>query len=364
MAISLSEASATVVYAIVAGHKDNAPATKFLQSFFPANFNRSHGVKFNIQRSGRPVAVDVTNFSNGEYYKNTLSDQKLYKPPYYKGNVLLNDHELYLNTVAMIATMNAGSLSPEMSNLLTANLQAFTREKGELLAKAQDAQYRAIELQAAKALRTGIITLANADNIDFKRKADSIVDLTSTTGYWTTNTVSPFTTLETMCRFIRKEGMSGATRFNALFGVGALNAMKNNTIFKERMDLNNFNSGTIQAPSRPQEGAEYHGQLNCGPYIVDVWTYDQYYDDPSTGTTTSYLDSTEVIVIAPDANFSTEFCLVEQVIRENGTIPQTSEFLIQQFINEEQGYDKITIKSAPVVMMKSIDKVATAKVIA
>jgi hypothetical protein len=364
MAIPISEASATLVNMIVEGHKDNAPATKFLQSFFASKFRPAFGVKFNVKRMGRPIAVDVQRYSsNGEVVKSSYSDQKLFIPPYFENSIMLNEHELYNNVVGMIATMNNGTLSPAQESLLTANLRMFRDDISEQLIDVQNMQYRSIELMCAQALKTGIITLSNADNVDFKRKAASKVDLGSG-NYWATSTVNPFTTLETMCRFLRVEGMSGATKFPFLFGVTAWKDLRNNPFYIAQMDSLRSNQGSINPPSRPQEGAEYHGELTVGNYIIEVWTYDQYYDDATSGASTSYLDPKQVIGIAPDANFSIDYCLVPQIVNSDATIDQTAEFLIQQFVDKRSGKDEMVVKCAPIPILKSVDKVCTYKVVA
>lgn len=363
MAISITEASSTIVNAVVTGFKDRERPTMFLQSFFPANFRRSKGVKFNVKRRGRPVAVDVARYSNGERVKMSYSDQKLFVPPFFNNSIMLNDHELYMNVVGMTATMNQGTLPAGQESLLQANLDLFREDIQEEMEDVQDMQVRAVELMCAQALKSGIITLENGDNVDYKRKAASTVDL-GAGNYWTTGTVNPFGTLAAMCRFIRTEGMSGATEFDALVGIEALEALESNDIFQERMDLRNFNSGTMAMPSRPQQGAEWHGRMKCENFIVNIWTYDQYYDDPVTSTTTPYLDPKEVIVVSPDAVFSTEYCMVPQVLRADFTVPQTSEFLIQQFINEDKGTDEMKVKCAPLPILKSVDRVVTYQVVA
>lgn len=361
MALTQIEASSTVVNAIVEGYKDRTRPTTFLQGFFTQRFRPAKGVKFNVQRRGRPISVDVTRYSNGNRQKFSYSDQKLFVPPMFNDSVMLNDHELYMNVVGMVAAMNQGSVGSNEA-LLQANLQMFTREIMEQMDEVKDMQIRSIELMCAQALRTGIVQLKNSDNIDFKRKSASIVDLGGG-NYWTTGTVNPFGTLADMCRFCRTEGNSGATEFNALVGIEALEALESNDIFIERMDLRNFNSGGLSIPSRPQEGAEWHGRLKCENFVVNIWTYDQYYDDPDTGTTTAYLNPKEVIMIPGDAEFTVEFCLVPQLIK-NGSIPQTAEWLIQHFMDEDKGTDEMKIKCAPVPILKSVDRLATYQVVA
>jgi hypothetical protein len=359
MAIPVQDASNVFTDALVENVSDRTRPTAFLQGFFTSAFRPSKFAKIKVKRANKFVSVDVQRYADGTLYISSFSDEKKFLPPLHNGAMFLNDHELYDNIVGMIGAMSQGGLEGNQMALLQTQLQTAIAEMSQEIMDVQDTQLRAVELQCSEALRSGVITINADTNIDYKRKAASMVDL-GAGNYWEDN-VDPFETLEAGCQFLRKVGNSGSSRFNGIFGSIALAKLKNNTVYKEQVDLRNQSGTTITAPERPQEGAEYHGQLSCGSYIVDVWGYDQYYTN-AAGVSTPYLDQTEVILIPTDAQFDLTFHQVPQVIRENATIPQTSEFLIQKFVNEEKGYEKMSVKCAPLAILTLVDRVFTVKV--
>jgi hypothetical protein len=361
MAIGLSEATSVFTDSVVGSFRDPVAPTQFLQGFFNVTFKMSKYVTIKIKRSGRAVAVDVQRYSGGELVSNTTIDHKKFFPPFFHNLIALSDHELYDNVVGMIAAIESGVMPAGQANLLRANLKAITDDMNIDYMEIKNMQMRAIELMCAQCLRSGIVTLASDENIDYKRKAGSIVDLGGGS-YWT-DAVDPFQTLEDQFTWIKENGNSGATEFDCIFGTSALNALKNNTIFKERNDLRNFDSGKLVAPTRPRDGAVYHGQMFCGEGIANIWTYNQFYDHPDTGASTPYMDSTEVVIIPTDAVLELVFCLVPNIAAEGAPI-QTEAFFLQSDIKPIEGVHQLHVKNASLPIPVSIDRLSTVKVVA
>ncbi|MCV5968866.1 major capsid protein, partial [Lactococcus petauri] len=74
----------------------------------------------------------------------------------------------------------------------------------------RDMIIRAIRKQQADVLQTGIVTLNNGDNIDYKRLPSSMVNVSTGGVYWgTAATATPITDIRKGMDFLRNIGNSG-----------------------------------------------------------------------------------------------------------------------------------------------------------
>jgi hypothetical protein len=362
MSIPVQDASAVFSNAVVARYNDRVPATNFLQGFFTAKFVPTKNAKIKVKRNGRFTSKDVERYSDGRWVKFSKTDEKIFEPPFYHDRCSLGDHELYDNVVGTIAASNMGTPPVGLAALFQANLNALMSDIDEDMDEVKQGQYRSIEKQCAQVIRSGIVTLDSGDAINFGRQAASIVDL-GAGNYWATGTVDPFKTLEDGCQWIVENGNSGATTFDGLFGATALRDMKNNDVFIEKANSRRLKEVGMEAPKRQRNGATWHGVVDAGEYMVNVWSYPQYITDPDSGASSKYLDDKEVCLIPEDVVLDLSFHLVPQVV-EDGKIPQTSEFLLHRSVNQDKGSDEMAVKCAPLAKPVSIDRLYTVQVVA
>lgn len=319
----------------------------FLKSFFPSVETTSKNVSIEVRRGKEKIAADVYRHSNGNRLKMSKSSEKIWTPPYYDQYIVCNEHELY--DVAI------GARSPEM----------YARLADEMADELMEARYtidRAYELQCAQVIDTGIVTLNSGDNINFKRQAASLVDK-GAGNYWNVGTVSPYDDLEAGCQFLRKEGKATGGVFNAIMGSEALSEFLSNDIVKERADIRRIALDDLQMPQTAAEGGVFHGQVSCGSYKVNIWTYEEYYED-ADNVLTSYIDSKKVILLPLKPRFKTAFAAVPQLITDGNTIPQRGAFLIQEFIDEKRTAHEVHIKSAGIAVPVAVDEIYTIQVVA
>lgn len=343
MAIPANDVQNLFTKKLIAVYKEKNTPTEFLRSFFTPEESMTKEISIAVKRGTESVAVDVKRHSDGNLLTFNKSTEKIWVPPYYDQYLVANDHRLY------DAVIGSGS-APAFAQLAA--------ELAEDLVDLKSTIERAYEKQCAEVLTTGIVTLANGDNIDFKRKAGSLVDL-GAGNYWTTGTVDPRTALKAAGTFLRKEGKAAGGVFNAIVGSDVLNIMLNNDTFKAAQDLRRIDIGTIAMPQRNAVGAALHGQVSAGSYLFNIWTYEQYYTD-SAGVQQEYMDPTKVVVIPESPNFKLGFGAVPQLI-ENGNIAQKGAYLVQEFMDQRRTAHEIHIKSAGVAIPVAVDQIYTFK---
>ena len=350
MAISPVQAQSLFTDKLIAVYKEKVSVTSFLRSFFTPIESQTKYVSIAVKRGLEKIAVDVNRFSDGT--RNTFSKESLkeFLPPYFDEYFTANEHRLYDTVVAMLAVGN------------TTYFAQMTAELAEDLMTLQMKIERAIELQCAQIFQSGVITLNSGENIDFKRKAASIVAYNVANDF-NVGTVSPYKVLQAGCEFIRTKGKVQGGVFNAILGSEAMTALQDNTIVQKRADIKNFSLDMVRDPQRNSVGGTLHGEISCGSYKVRLWTYPEYYDNASN-VAVPYIDPKKVILLPEQTQFNIAYAAVPQLISENGTIPQKGAYLVQDFRNEEKGSHTVHIKSAPIAIPTAIDTIYTVDVVA
>lgn len=352
MAIGLENARATLTKMLVATYIENPRPSSFLRSFFPSQFVPSYMFSVEVQRGFEKIAVDVGQYTNGNRNQFTQSTERIIKPPYYNEWFSLNEHELYMTVIASLAQGN------------TTNLRQLMEKYSVQLSMIMDKIERAHEKQCADVLENGIIQLSgNGDvaQIDYKRKSASIVSYNAAHDF-SDNAVDPYQTFINACQFLRETGKASGGVFNAIVGDSALQAMLNNTKFLARQDLVNMKLDDVTPPNMDVTGATYHGTITAGSYRVNLWAYPQVYTD-ANGNDVKYWDTNKICVLPTVTKFVTKWGLVPQLIDRAGNIPQNDAYLLQDFINEEEGYHKQYVKAAPVVIPVAVDQMYTVEVL-
>jgi hypothetical protein len=345
MAIPASQFRRLFTQAVVEIYREKTAATSFLSSFFREKVNLTRFVSIEVQRGTEKVAVDVKRHTDGNLNVFDLSTEKIWEPPYYDEFIVANKHHLY--------DMAIGA----QSDTAFAELAAATASD---LFDIEQKILRAYEVQASQVLETGVVQLINYTNIDFNRKATSLVDTGGGT-YWA-SAVNPFEQIEEGCKFLRQTGKAMGGRFNMLCGNEAFADLITNVAFLTRNDLQSMRLDGIAEPQRNAVGATYMGYVTAGSYIVDIWVYEQYRD--VNGVSTPYWNPKKICILPQNNVGVLSYGAVPQLIGENGTIPQSGKFLMEDFIDPKRTSHEIHLKSAGLVVPVQIDMMYTRTVVA
>ena len=347
--IPVQDAAGLFTKKLIAVYREMIPVSSFLRSFFDPVESLTKEVSIEVRRGSERVAVDVYRHSDGNRNRFDRSTEKVMVPPLYDEYFNANEHRLYDQVIAALFEGN------------TAMFAQMTLEQAENLMELQKKIERAIELQAAQVMQTGVVQLKSGDNINYNRKAGSLVAHSAATD-WATGTVDPYKTLENGCNWLRQEGKAQGGTFNVIMGSQALSDFLGNTIVKERADIRNFKLDDVQSPVRNSVGASMHGEVSCGSYTVRIWGYPEFYDD-ATGASVSYIDP-KLVILLPDGTIGKEsYSAVPQLI-QNATIPQKGRYLVTDVIDEKKTAHEVHIKSAPLIVPVKIDQIYTVQVVA
>lgn len=349
--IPVQDARALYTKKIVAVYKEKVTPKSFLRSFFKESESMTKNVSIAVRRGSERIAVDVSRSSNGNANKFSKSTEKMFTPPFYFEYFTANDHDLY-----------------DMA--INGSVPAFTQmtaEHAEQLVELRSKIERAYELQAAQVFQTGVVTLENGTNIDFKRKALSMVDK-GAGNYWATGTVDPYADLKTGADFIRSTGRTKATIFTVIMGADAFDDFMDNTKVKARADIRNFALDDLKLPQENSVGGVYHGRVSSGSYKFDIWTYPETYEyEDAAGDIqeASYIDSKNIVVLPQQTNFDLAYAAVPRLLKDGtpGPVVQGA-YLVQEFFDDRRTAHDVAIKSAGVAVPTAVDTIWTAQVVA
>lgn len=347
MPIPASQVRAALTQTVTDVYRERARATGFIRSFFPGKQAATRYVGIEVQRGTEKVAVDVIRGSEGNRNKFGRSTEKIFDPPYFREFMDLTDLDLYDRMI--------GS-----ENISESIMIDFASDVADKLGMMQDKIDRKYELMCAQALIDGIITLDNGDNIDFNRKAGSLVDGSATP--WTTGTNSPYDHLAAGAAFIRKNGKAQGGLYNVILGESAMAAFSSNDIVIERSDIRNFSLDSIREPQRNAVGSTYHGRVSAGSYSFDLWTYPEFYDNES-GTSTPYIDDKKIVILPQSPRFHLAYAAVPRLITSPGSLTAEA-YVFGEYTDEKNTSHIMDIKSAGVPVPVAIDQIYTRQVIA
>lgn len=350
MAIPIIDARALFTKSIVDVYSDDMPVTSFLSSFFPNKETMSKEISIAVERNKELVAVDVSRYSDGNRNTFDLQTEKVILPPIYDEFFNVNEHKLYDVVIQNIAEGNMTFFK----ELTEAQARQLVRLRNKIL--------RSVELQCAQVLETGVVQLAQNTDIDFQRRAASLVD-PGAGNYWATGTVSPYVDMEAAATFLRTFGKAQGTFFNVLMGDEVYQDFLKNDIVKARADVRRFSMDELNMPQKIETGGVFQGEVACGAYKIRIWTYPSFYDTEGV-LHNSFLNSKKFVMIPENPRFFTGWAAVPQLINSNGTVPQQGAFLIKDFIDAKETAHEQHIMAAPIAVPTAIDQIFTFKAVA
>lgn len=353
--ISTQTANAELTKAFQEVYKERPKTTGFLQSFFT---RKTYGTKFisiAVQRGTEKVAVDVERGTEGNRNTVSKSTEKIFEPPYYSEYTDITKLSVYDRLFTS-------------SDVSVSIFSQFLEELVDAVGMLEDKIDRAYELQCANVLTSGIVQLSAGTNIDFKRKATSLVDLAAINAnrYWTVAndaTATPIADLESGANFLRQVGkVQGGGTINCIMGSSVLNALLALPSFQNRSDIRRVNLDQINMPQRNSSGAALHGEISAGAYNFRLWTYPEYYDN-SSNVSTPYLDPTKIILLPEMPKFSLSFAAVPQLLTGGQPI-MTGQYIYKDFADERKSAHDYVVESAGVAIPVAVDQIYTVKVLA
>lgn len=350
MNISTTDARNLFTKKLVARFADNMKPKAFGRSFFKEVEAESKLISIEVERNSQLIAVDVTRGTEGNRNAWDKSTEKIILPPYYNEYFDMTQLDLY------------DALYAE-SSISAANFGRFLDNANAKLEACMDKIDRSYEKQAWDVLTTGIVTLEKGINIDFKRKASSLVDANATYGgYWTGGAVDPDTVLLAGAAFLKETGKSEGSVINVIMGESAYTAYKNNAIVKARALQVQWGLEALIPAQRDSLGRSYHGEISVGAYRLRIWTYPDFYES-TPGTVVKYVNTKKIIMVPETTSNVLSYAAVPQLLT-TGIAPKKGKFLTYDFVDERATAHILGVKSAGVAIPVAVDQIFTAQVVA
>ena len=335
---------------------DLAPKN-FLGSFFTKKTTAAKEVSIEVRRGTEKIAVDVLRGTNGNRNQFTRHSEKMFVPPFYNewfDATELDKYDLLFGQNATAANVNT----------VTSVIESAVEKLMIIRYKIE----RAYENQIAQLFESGIVQLKSGDNIDFKRKAASMLD-NGNGSYFNNQAVNPEDIFMAGGLFLRTIGKATDGVFNVILGERALVAFKRNP----KVIQQNYNIYVklidLHMPQANAMGAVLHGQYAAGSYLFNIWTYPEYYED-ANGVSTPYIDQDQMIMIpANSAKFVMSFAGVPIIIRDSKSdeFPQfvsqiDSDYVINNYIDPPSKKHVFELLSAGLAIPVSVDRIYSQKV--
>ena len=353
--IDLTEARGLYTNSLQVIYREKILPTAFLRSFFAPVETQTKLVTIAVRRGGEKIAVDVERGTIGNRNSFSKSSEKTFLPSFYEEFLEATDMDFYDKMWNSNGTVEVTTFKMWLDETI--------EDLGELISKID----RAYEVQCKQVLELGVVTLKTGENIDFKRKAASLV-ANAAGNTWATGTVSPYETIAAGCSFIRTKGKSVGTTMNLILGSEAFNDFMSNTIVKERNDMQNISLDAIREPQRVSD-ATLHGQITAGSYKLNVWTYNEFYDD-ATGDNIPYINPKLAIILPEKPNFKFMYSGMPQLLGAGttnegaGLTGVKGRYHISEHLDTRKNSHQIIVKSAGLPVPVAIDQVYTVQVVA
>jgi hypothetical protein len=234
-------------------------------------------------------------------------------------------------------------------------------------------------LQAAQIFfNGGIVTLQNADNVDYKQKTSHNFNVGTN---WSNSAATPWSDLAAACQLNREDGKVAVGEFVAVFGETAWENYL--TRSEGRNDVLNVKLDDISPPVMNTEGAAFHGIITAGSYRLQAWTYPQVYEVPTAadlggltlpnaGTLQPFVPADHVLVVPPSnaIDLRLVFAGIPRVVPavDPGLIamgltrvPQgmAGDFHPYTYVDDKKATLEVGVQSAPLAIPTQIDGFTT-----
>ncbi len=342
--------------AMVEAFKQKAKPTMFLSSKFQSpdrNKTDTTKIVIDVSREDEEYAIDVLRSTGGRGNIAKRFTTKEYVPPTYDEFSSFNENER-LNRIIGRTEYDSESIADVVA--------AITDDQVRL----QNKINRAIEKQASDIMFTGTVPLHNHDTIDFKLKSTHII---SPTVDWSNSAGVPVDDMADGARLNRKDSKN--TTDHAIFGTTALKLLFNNDQYKEIANFRRADRINVRPPVTNAEGATFHGDISIEDWVIDIWTYPQFYKVPegfglpNEGQLVPYVPEDKVFLGSYNARFDLYFAGIAKLVQADSRlsglgfaqIPQImrGDFHPYANLDIEAVNVRYGIKSAPLCVPTDVD---------
>jgi hypothetical protein len=326
------------------------PNTFFLKKFFAKQVEcPSESVDIDIYKGKRRVAVYVNPRAVGQTVDRIGYTTYTYKPPYLKPKMATTAEDILKRQPGEILYSN---------NL--SNEQRAAQQMAKDMAELDGIITRAEELQAKQALFDSLVEVHDIDgndvvaDITFPRESTHTVDLTATgETAWDATGANPLEDLRTWKRLNIKD--SGIASDIVVMGSDAANEFLKNSYVMDALDNRKYELGNILMEAQ-ELGVTYIGRIEG----VDIYAYDEWYVEPSTGTETEMVPAKKVLVGSTRARCERVYGAIRDIEAGLAAVARYP----KSWIEQDPSVRWIQIHSAPLLVPVQVDAFTVATVLA
>lgn len=327
---------------------------KFFKQFFQEEVSAAEGTNFEVIRSGRQIVNDIGINDEPIITHMRKSTEKLFIPPNIDLAVSVSALDAYNRIAGQTGYVNdeaVFTLASDTAKEVQINLDRIERRE---------------ELMCAQALESGIVSLDKGTDVDYKRRAGSLIAYSAGID-WNIQTVDPGKVLIQMAEFMVTYGLVGpGDIINIVMGDDALTAFQNNTKIKERAEVRRMNFMNLSTGAQIGKGATPQGMASFGNYTFNIWGYSGRYEDKD-GNTVKYMNPKKVIALPNSPDFKMFYGGTKAWIGDG-------ESKVVGIVKGKRNFYKVRdelkvselhgVRTRPLPILREVDRVATATVIA
>lgn len=327
------------------------PPKRFLaRTFFKPRYWATEQVMIDTIKGSRRVAPFVRPHQAGTAVQGDAITATAFMPQQINVHVRTDAYEAFRRAAAEnISYANGEIRSPEK-----AFAETIARDQETLV----DAAYRTVERMCSEALFSGKVNMYDAEgnsisDVDEGFKDSHNITLASGKG-WNEKDTDPIKDLRDWRRLVAKD--SGLTAHDVIFGSDAYDAFIANASVKDYLDKRNITLGGI-APqfNQDQDGALFMGVIEG----LNIWVYDEWYDDLKTKTATAVVPPEKVCVISRELRADIHYGKVQDVQAGNFV----GEFFSRTYDEQDGSARYVQLRSAPLAVVEQADGLVVADVV-
>lgn len=318
--------------------------------WFPRKEHDTGVLALRVERRGALIAVDVAKCTDPVRNTFSHSKEKLFSPPYFNESFDMSACQGYYDVFT-------GNENPSASRMELVSNSSLSK-----INALRDKVERAIELMRAQIFTTGVVKLKNGDSIDYQRKAESMVVVSTD---WSDKSAGIKADIKKGMTFLREQGLSTSTAVNAIMGGDAFENLMANTELQEELNNRRTDRGSINMPQFDgATGIAFHGQISSGDFILNLFTYNETYQETASGPFLRYLDSDTVVLLPNDFVGETAFAATPAMSGEGiyrVPVLMKGEYVVTDIIDELKVAWEVILRSSPLAIPFSVDRIYTIK---
>jgi len=241
------------------------------------------------------------------------------------------------------------------------------RELGQRLQRMDEAITRREEYMTATALTTGKVVISEMDDagnvidareVDFGMNSNHLYQVSN---LWDSNDANPFDDLMTASQLLAKN--SGVFPNVAIVGSDAAAQLIQDDTIQKYLDLQYANLAELRAELDRANGSTRLGLLRGPGMTIELWTYNEWYKDPATGTVTEMMPAKKVLLGNTNARVENHYRVIEdfriaEEMPEFGVNTMRLRRFAKSWQTENPSARHILLQSGPIVVPVEIDAFA------